>query len=60
MFGANHAVILRQDLHYLQTDQIEHPLEPRHLGVPSGESKKISEPMVHLSKTMHLSQKGLK
>jgi hypothetical protein len=30
-------------------------LEPRHLGVPSGASKMISEPMVCLSKTVHLS-----
>jgi hypothetical protein len=33
MFGANHAPILRQDYQYLQTDQNELPLEPRHLGV---------------------------
>ena len=26
------------------------PLEPRHLGVPSGASKMISEPMVRLAK----------
>jgi hypothetical protein len=30
------------------------PLEPRHLRVPSGASKMISKPMVHLVKTMHL------
>jgi hypothetical protein len=46
MFGANCAPILRQDWHYLQTVQNEFPLEPRHLGVPSGVSKMISEPMV--------------
>jgi hypothetical protein len=34
---------------------IKHPLEPRHLGVPSGASKIISEPMVRLTQTVHLS-----
>jgi hypothetical protein len=29
-------------------DQNELPLEPRHLGVPSGASKTIIVPMVHL------------
>jgi hypothetical protein len=33
----------------------EHPLEPYHLEVPSGASKIISEPMVRLAQTMHLS-----
>jgi hypothetical protein len=32
-----------------------HPLEPRHLGVPSSVSKMISEPMVHLAQNMQLS-----
>ena len=32
-FGANSAPILRQDLHYLQMDRNELPLEPRHLVV---------------------------
>jgi hypothetical protein len=36
-------------------DQNELPFEPRHLGVPSDASKMISEPMVHLAQTMHLS-----
>jgi hypothetical protein len=36
-------------------DWIELPLEPRHLGVPTGASKMISEPMVHSAQTMHLS-----
>jgi hypothetical protein len=36
-------------------DRSEHPLERRHLGVPSGASKMISEPMVHLVQTVHLS-----
>jgi hypothetical protein len=31
------------------------PLEPRHLGVPSDASKMISEPMVRVAQTMHLS-----
>ena len=31
------------------------PLEPRHLGVPSGVSKTISKPMVCLAQTVHLS-----
>ena len=31
------------------------PLEPRHLGVPLGPSKMISEPMVCLAQTVHLS-----
>jgi hypothetical protein len=33
----------------------KHPLEPRHLGVPSGPSKMISELMVCLTQTVHLS-----
>jgi hypothetical protein len=36
-------------------DQSEHPLKPRHLGVPSGAPKRISEPMVRLAQTVHLS-----
>jgi hypothetical protein len=51
----NHAAILRQDWHYLQTDQNEHPLQPCHLDVPSGASKTISVPMVRLAQTVHLS-----
>jgi hypothetical protein len=31
------------------------PHDPRHLGVPSGASKMISEPVVHLAQTIHLS-----
>jgi hypothetical protein len=31
------------------------PPDPRHLGVPSGASKMIYEPMVHLTQTEHLS-----
>ena len=55
MFGANRALIVRQDEHYLQTDQNEHPLVPRHLGVALGASKTISEPMVRSAQTVHLS-----
>jgi hypothetical protein len=54
-FGANRAHILSQDLHYLPMDRNELPLEPRHLGVPSSASKMISDPMVHMMQTMHLS-----
>ena len=55
MFDANGALILHQDLHYLQTERNELPLEPRHLVVLSGASKIISESMVHLALTVHLS-----
>jgi hypothetical protein len=55
MFATNHAAILRQDYHNLQIDQYEHPLEFRHLGVPSSASKTIYEPMVRLVQTVHLS-----
>jgi hypothetical protein len=51
----------------LQMDRNELPLEPRHLGVPSGASKMIYEPMVCLAQTVHhltptltLSLNGLK
>jgi hypothetical protein len=54
-FGANHATILHQVWHYLQSDWIELPLEPRHLGVPSGVSKMISVPTLCLAQTVHLS-----
>jgi hypothetical protein len=36
-------------------DQNELPVEPRDLGVPSGASKMISEPMICLVQTIHLS-----
>jgi hypothetical protein len=52
---ANRAPILRQDWHYLQTDQNKLLFEPCHLGVPSSASKTISEPMVRLAQTIHLS-----
>jgi hypothetical protein len=53
-FGANSTPTLCQDQHYLQTRWNKLPLEPRHLGVPLGASKMISEPMVRLAQTMHL------
>jgi hypothetical protein len=55
MFNANRATILHQELHYLQTDRTELPLEPCHLGVPSGASKTISMPMVCSVQTVQLS-----
>jgi hypothetical protein len=55
MFGANYAPILHQDYYYLQTDQNNLPLEPRHLGVPPGASKMITGPMVRLVQIVHLS-----
>jgi hypothetical protein len=55
MFGANYAPILRQDYHYLQMDGIKLPHKPRHLSVPPGLSKTISEPMVCLAQIVHLS-----
>jgi hypothetical protein len=54
-FGANHAPILHWHWHYLQIDRNEIPHDPRHLGVPSGASKTISEPMVYLAQIVHLS-----
>jgi hypothetical protein len=36
-------------------DRNELPLEPRQLGVPSGASKMISDPMVRLVQAVHLS-----
>ena len=54
MFDANGALILHQDLHYLQTQRNELPLEPCNLGLPLGASKTIYEPMVRLGQTMNL------
>jgi hypothetical protein len=54
-FKANRAPILHQELHYLQMDRSELPLEPRHLGVPSSAPKMISMPMVCSVQTVHLS-----
>ena len=36
-------------------ERSEIPHDPRHLGVPSGASKTIFEPMVRLTQTVHLS-----
>jgi hypothetical protein len=36
-------------------DRNKLPLEPHHLGVPSGPPKMITEPIVHLTQTVHLS-----
>jgi hypothetical protein len=36
-------------------NQNKYPLETRHLGVASGSSKMIYEPMVRLAQLMHLS-----
>jgi hypothetical protein len=55
MFGTNRAPILHQDYHCLQTDSNKLPLESRHPGVSFGVSKTISEPMVYLVQTVHLS-----
>jgi hypothetical protein len=55
MFDANRAPILHQELHYLQTDRTELPLEPHHLGVPSSVSQTISMPMVCSVQTVQLS-----
>jgi len=45
---------LASRLHYLRMDWNELPLETHHLGLRSGASKRISEPMVRLAPTMHL------
>jgi hypothetical protein len=55
MFGTNHAPIMPQDYHYLELARNELPIEPHHLGVPSGVSKMIFEPMVRLVEIAHLS-----
>jgi hypothetical protein len=55
MFGVDRAPILHRHKYFLQMDQSEIPHNPRHLGVPSGASKMISKPMVHVAEIMHLS-----
>jgi hypothetical protein len=55
MFGANRAPILHKHKHHVQTDRNEIPRDARHLGVPSGASKTMSEPMVRSAQTVHLS-----
>ena len=47
IFHTNHAPILHEVLHYLQTDLTEPSLEPLHLGVRLGASTTVSKPMVH-------------
>jgi hypothetical protein len=54
-FNTNRAPFLRQDYHYLQTDSNKLPLEPHHLGVPSGACNTTFEPMVHSTQIAHLS-----
>jgi hypothetical protein len=54
-FGANCGPILHRYKHYIQMDQNEILHDPRHLGVPSGASKNISELTVRSSQTIHLS-----
>ena len=53
MIGANLGPILQRHYHRLQMDQNESPHDPRHLEVPSGASKMISEPMVRSTQTVH-------
>jgi hypothetical protein len=55
MFNTNRAPILHRHKHYLQLDQNKIPHDPRHLGVPSGASKMISEAGERLAQTVHLS-----
>ena len=49
------AAMLHRHLHCLQTERSEIPHDPRHLGVPSGASKMIYEPMVRSTQTVQLS-----
>jgi hypothetical protein len=55
MFSTNRGPILNRHQHYLQMDQNEIPHGPRHLRVPSGASKMISEARVLSAQTVHLS-----
>ena len=52
---AKRASKLHRRQHCLQTDRNEISHDPRHLGVPSGASEMISEPMVRSAQTAHLS-----
>jgi hypothetical protein len=54
MFGTDRAPILHRHQHYLQMEQNEISLDQRHLGVPSGASKMISEAVVRSAQTVHL------
>jgi hypothetical protein len=53
-FGANRAPILHWQYHCLQMDWNEIPRYQCHQGDPSGVSKTISEPTVHLAQTVLL------
>jgi hypothetical protein len=55
MFSENRAPILHRHFHYPYMDWNEIPQDQCHIGDPSGASKMISEPMVCLAQTMHLS-----
>jgi hypothetical protein len=55
IFVANRALIWYRDSHYLQVDQSELPLDPCHLGVPSGAPKMISITITCSAQTVHLS-----
>jgi hypothetical protein len=55
MFDANHAPILHKHQHRVQMDRNEIPDDSHRLGVPLSASKMISEPMVRLTQTVHLS-----
>jgi hypothetical protein len=66
-FVINNVSNLGHDWHYLQTDQNELPLEPHHLGVPSGVSKMIMslwyvwrKPCTYLALTLTPSPNGPK
>jgi hypothetical protein len=45
---------MHRNKHYLQKDQNEILHDPRHLGVPSGPSKMVSEAMVRLVQIVDL------
>jgi hypothetical protein len=47
---------MHRNYHYLQKDRKKILHNPRHLGVPSGASKMISEPTVRSAHTVHLSR----
>jgi hypothetical protein len=55
VYDSNHAPILHRRSLYIQMDQNMIPHDSRHLGVPSGASKMIPEPMVRSAQTMHQS-----
>jgi hypothetical protein len=55
MYSTNRAPILHRLEHYLQIDHNEIPHDPHHLGVPTDASKTISEAVIRLAQTVHLS-----